>query len=75
MLCSCDLISIFTCQTVRRCNKDRRALRPLTINLENVVDFDDDVPLSDVLSGLRTGSEISVDLYFFFSTAFNLVYD
>ncbi|KAL1815720.1 hypothetical protein ACET3Z_018294 [Daucus carota] len=39
---------------VRRCNKDRRALRPLTINLENVVDFDDDVPLSDVLSGLRT---------------------
>ncbi|WOH00687.1 hypothetical protein DCAR_0520061 [Daucus carota subsp. sativus] len=39
---------------VRRCNKDRRALRPLTINLENVVDFDDDVPLSDILSGLRT---------------------
>ena len=75
MLCSSELIYMFTCLTVRRRNKDRPALRPLTINLESGVDFDDNIPLSDVLSGLRTGSEISIYFIKKFYTAFNFVYD
>ena len=59
---------MFTSHPVRHVNSERHSICPLSTNCEREINFDEDVPLRQILSSLRTGLKKYYWFLIFWST-------